>query len=162
VGSDSHGVTQRYEKVALSRPRAGGHVDRRVQAPVSVLRDGGQSHNHTGRRSPSAPHRCTRVATTRVAERRREAQPSSDAAVRRWQRARGNLTARERMSLLLDDGSFVDGALDDTFPLRAVGGMDAAWGHKNESIFYITEAHICRNQIAQATLRAADWVQQCL
>jgi methylmalonyl-CoA decarboxylase subunit alpha len=53
-----------------------------------------------------APPGCLREATDRVARRRREAVDGPDTTTRRS--AQGRMTARERIDLLLDDGSFVE------------------------------------------------------
>lgn len=52
----------------------------------------------------------------------------------------------------------VHGALDDIFPLPALGDLDRAWGSRHRLEVYEREAHTCLNFLNVYTLQAADWV----
>jgi methylmalonyl-CoA decarboxylase subunit alpha len=99
------------------RLRAGGVLDA-DGAPFGSRRSG---HAHPSGRSTRP--RSLGEATKLVAGRRRLAQDGVDPATTARQRALGKLTARERISLLLDDDSFVE--LEDFARHRATGfGME--------------------------------------
>jgi acetyl-CoA carboxylase carboxyltransferase component len=109
--------------VNLEPPRLRGR-ERAGQAgggPVTPL-----SSRRAGPGRVSAPERAPgslREAADKVAERRHRALNGSDPAATARQRAQGKLTARERIALLLDEGSFVE--LDPFARHRATGfGME--------------------------------------
>jgi acetyl-CoA carboxylase carboxyltransferase component len=86
------------------------------RAKLAVAREARVDPSDPGRRtqgSPPPPSRpaspgCLREAAADVAERRRQAVDGHDADATARLRARGKLTARERIALLLDDDSFVE------------------------------------------------------
>src|SRR3954447_17227563 len=104
MATDPRGATSRSDEE--SRPTAPHLRDGTHGASVTPLVPRREvAAPPSGRPSPAAPG-SLREATARLTHRRREAVdgPDPEATIRRG--AQGKLTARERIAVLLDEGSF--------------------------------------------------------
>ncbi|MGY1638688.1 acyl-CoA carboxylase subunit beta [Geodermatophilus sp. SYSU D00742] len=104
-------------------PHREQRADRVGTASVTPLRPRPAAPPRPPATSPGAPPRSLREAAARVRERRHHAVHGADPEATARQRSQGKLTARERIDLLLDEGSFVE--LDPFARHRATGfGME--------------------------------------
>ena len=121
--TETWGVAER-EGVNLEPPRLrrggrAGQADGAGVTPLHCRRAGPSSVGAPARTAPGS----LREAAAEVAERRHRAMNGSNPEATARQRAQGKLTARERIALLLDEGSFVE--LDPFARHRATGfGME--------------------------------------
>jgi acetyl-CoA carboxylase carboxyltransferase component len=99
------GSARPAEDAGRAHPHAGNGAAATRAASVTPLGPRRESAVPPSPGGP-APPGCLREATDRVARRRREAVDGPDTTTRRS--AQGRMTARERIDLLLDDGSFVE------------------------------------------------------
>jgi methylmalonyl-CoA decarboxylase subunit alpha len=99
------GSARPAEDAGRAQPHAGNGAAATRAASVTPLGPRRESAVPPSPGGP-APPGCLREATDRVARRRREAVDGPDTTTRRS--AQGRMTARERIDLLLDDGSFVE------------------------------------------------------
>jgi methylmalonyl-CoA decarboxylase subunit alpha len=106
--ADASGAARTNEDSGLLHAHRRGQLAVAREARVDPSDPGRWPHRHLPPPSRPAPPGSLQEAAAHVAERRRQAVDGHDAAATARLRARGKLTARERIAFLLDDDSFVE------------------------------------------------------